>query len=87
MNLMYRIPGTPWGMEWVGGASYFTTKLLELKSANPDSLIMDAGDISEGNPLGDLRGNGGMIDFYNELDRKLKLLGGPGHRCRGRGQP
>nr|WP_321403849.1 DNRLRE domain-containing protein [uncultured Desulfobacter sp.] len=66
------------GMEWVGGASYFTTKLLELKSANPNSLIMDAGDISEGNPLGDLRGNGGMIDFYNELDRKLKLLGGRG---------
>jgi 2',3'-cyclic-nucleotide 2'-phosphodiesterase (5'-nucleotidase family) len=66
------------GMEWVGGASYFTTKLLELKSANPESLIMDAGDISEGNPLGDLRGNGGMIDFYNELDNKLKSLGGRG---------
>ncbi|WP_321417736.1 DNRLRE domain-containing protein [uncultured Desulfobacter sp.] len=66
------------GMEWVGGASYFTTRLLELKSASPDSLIMDAGDISEGNPIGDLRGNGGMIDFYNELDRKLKLLGGRG---------
>lgn len=66
------------GMEMVGGAPCFATKMLELKTANPDSLIMDAGDISEGNPLGDLRGNGGMIDFYNELDRKLKLLGGRG---------
>lgn len=66
------------GMEWVGGASYFASKLLELKAADPDSLIMDAGDISEGNPLGDLRGNGGMIDFYNLLDSKLKALGGRG---------
>ncbi|BBO68374.1 hypothetical protein DSCA_23040 [Desulfosarcina alkanivorans] len=66
------------GMEMVGGASCFATKMLELKTANPDSLIMDAGDISEGNPLGDLRGNGGMIDFYNLLDSKLKALGGRG---------
>ncbi len=65
-------------MEMVGGAPCFTTKMLALKSANPNSLIMDAGDLSEGNPLGDLRGNGGMVDFYNELDRKLKLLGGRG---------
>lgn len=62
----------------VGGAAAFTTKLLELKAANADSLILDAGDISEGNPVGDLRGNGAMIDFYNLLDAKLKALGGRG---------
>ncbi|GAB6906757.1 hypothetical protein JCM12296A_25930 [Desulfosarcina cetonica] len=65
-------------MEQVGGAAYFTTKMLELKAAEPNSLILDAGDISEGNPLGDLRGNGGIIDFYNLLDTKLKALGGRG---------
>ena len=64
--------------EAVGGAAYFTTKLLEMKGANPDSLILDAGDMSEGNPLGDLRGNGAMIDYYNLLDTKLKALGGRG---------
>ncbi|MBT8340019.1 MAG: bifunctional metallophosphatase/5'-nucleotidase [Desulfatitalea sp.] len=65
-------------MEMVGGAAYFGARMLELKAAEPDSLILDAGDISEGNPLGDLRGNGGMIDFYNLLDGKLKALGGRG---------
>lgn len=62
----------------VGGAAHFTAKLLELKAANTDSLILDAGDISEGNPVGDLRGNGAMIDFYNLLHTKLKALGGRG---------
>jgi 2',3'-cyclic-nucleotide 2'-phosphodiesterase (5'-nucleotidase family) len=65
-------------MEMVGGAAYFASKMLELKTAHPESLILDAGDISEGNPLGDLRGNGGMIDFYNLLDTRLKDLGGRG---------
>lgn len=64
--------------EKVGGASYLATKMIALKTASPDSLILDAGDISEGNPLGDLRTNGGMIDFYNMLDTKLKTLGGRG---------
>lgn len=64
--------------ETVGGAAYFTTKLMELKAANPNSLILDAGDISEGNPIGDLRGNGGMIDFLSMLDTRLKTLGGRG---------
>lgn len=66
------------GFETVGGAAHMASKMLSLKSANPDSLILDAGDISEGNPLGDLRTNGGMIDFYNLLDTKLKALGGRG---------
>ena len=65
-------------MEQVGGAACFAAKMLALKTSTPDSLILDAGDISEGNPLGDLRGNGGMIDFYNLLDTKLKALGGRG---------
>jgi 2',3'-cyclic-nucleotide 2'-phosphodiesterase (5'-nucleotidase family) len=65
-------------MEVVGGAACFGAKMLALKSATPDSLILDAGDMSEGNPLGDLRGNGGIIDFYNLLDAKLKALGGRG---------
>ena len=65
-------------MEKVGGAACFTTRMLALKTAQPDSLVLDAGDISEGNPLGDLRGNGGMIDFYNLMDAKLKALGGRG---------
>ncbi|MBD3317385.1 MAG: DNRLRE domain-containing protein, partial [Chitinivibrionales bacterium] len=64
--------------ERVGGAAHFATQLLELKENNPYSLILDAGDISEGSPLGDLRGNGGMVDFYNLLDGKLKALGGRG---------
>jgi 2',3'-cyclic-nucleotide 2'-phosphodiesterase (5'-nucleotidase family) len=58
-------------MEAVGGAAYFGAKMLELKAGHPNSLILDAGDISEGNPIGDLRGNGGMVDFYNLLDSKL----------------
>lgn len=64
------------GFEVVGGASRLATKMLQLKAADTNSLVLDAGDISEGNPLGDLRGNGGMIDFMNLLDRKLKTLGG-----------
>jgi 2',3'-cyclic-nucleotide 2'-phosphodiesterase (5'-nucleotidase family) len=65
-------------MEMVGGAAYFGAKLLALKAAQPDSLVLDGGDLSEGSPIGDLRGNGGIIDFYNLLDTKLKNLGGRG---------
>ncbi|MEW6221093.1 MAG: DNRLRE domain-containing protein, partial [Thermodesulfobacteriota bacterium] len=64
--------------EEVGGAAPFAAQLLARKAANPESLVLDAGDISEGSPLGDLRGNGGMVDFYNLLDAKLKALGGRG---------
>jgi 2',3'-cyclic-nucleotide 2'-phosphodiesterase (5'-nucleotidase family) len=62
----------------VGGGAYLASEMLALKAAVPHSLILDAGDISEGNPLGDLRGNGGMIDFMNMLDAKLKTIGGRG---------
>ncbi len=64
--------------EKIGGAAAFAANLLALKTAVPDSLVLDAGDLSEGSPLGDLRKGGGMIDFYNLLDRKLKALGGRG---------
>lgn len=60
----------------VGGAPHFTGKLLSMKAAVPDSLVLDAGDVSEGNPLGDLNDERGMIDFYNLLDSKLKALPG-----------
>lgn len=61
-----------------GGAAYFAAEMLALKQANPDALVLDAGDISEGNPVGDLRGNGGMVEFFNTLDQKLKAQGGRG---------
>ncbi len=63
------------GFEKAGGVAHLTTKVLELKGNTPQSLILDAGDISEGNPLGDLRGNGGTIDFFEALDSQLKALG------------
>jgi 2',3'-cyclic-nucleotide 2'-phosphodiesterase (5'-nucleotidase family) len=77
---MYDITGTNdvRELEEVGGMDYMAAKILELKQANPGSLILDAGDISEGSPLGDLRYNGGLIDCYNMLDAKLKALGGRG---------
>ncbi len=39
--------------EDVGGAAHMAGKMLELTAANPDSLVIDAGDISEGSPIGD----------------------------------
>ena len=64
--------------ELVGGAAYLATEVLQRKAADPDSLMLDAGDISEGNPLGDMGGNGAMVGFYNILDAKLKAQGGRG---------
>jgi alkaline phosphatase D len=66
------------GMEQAGGAAYLTTKVMELKAAHPHALVLDAGDMSEGGPLGDIRGNGGTIDFLELLDERLKSLGGRG---------
>ena len=65
-------------MEKAGGAAYMATKMLELKAADPTSLVLDAGDISEGSPLGDLSGNAGTLEFYKTLDTELKNLGGRG---------
>ncbi len=64
--------------ELVGGAPCFASKMIELKTSYPDALVLDAGDISEGNPLGDMNGNGAMVQFYQALDTKLKSLGGRG---------
>ena len=61
-------------LEEAGGAALLGAKVVELKKANPDSIYIDAGDISEGNPLGDLRGNGGTVDFFQQLNSELKGL-------------
>ena len=67
-------PGESAGLEEAGGAAYLAAKIVELKKAKPQSLMLDAGDISEGNPLGDLRGNGGTIEYFQVLDAQLKAL-------------
>ncbi len=68
----------PAKFELVGGAPCFATEMLQLKTQYPDSLVIDAGDISEGNPLGDMGGNESMVQFYQLLDTKLKAQGGRG---------
>lgn len=74
--------------EDVGGAAYVTGKMLALTTANPASLVIDAGDMSEGNPIGDMIATGcapggslpssncGMTQFYAMLSNKLKLVSG-----------
>jgi 2',3'-cyclic-nucleotide 2'-phosphodiesterase/3'-nucleotidase/5'-nucleotidase len=74
--------------EDVGGAAYVAGKMLALTTANPNSLVIDAGDISEGNPIGDMIATGcaaggtlpssncGMTQFYAMLSNKLKLVSG-----------
>lgn len=44
------------GFEDVGGAAYLAGKMLALTRANPTALVLDGGDISEGNPMGDMNG-------------------------------
>src|SRR5262249_22238048 len=41
------------GFENVGGAAYLASAILQGTAASPDALVLDGGDISEGNPLGD----------------------------------
>jgi 2',3'-cyclic-nucleotide 2'-phosphodiesterase (5'-nucleotidase family) len=65
-------------LESVGGAAYLGTKVLELKQAKPDALVLGGGDYSEGSPIGDLGGNRGIVEIYEELDAQLKALGGRG---------
>ncbi len=79
---------TPGGFEDVGGAPYVAGEMLSLTAGKPDSLVLDGGDISEGNPLGDMNGtatgsygNGGLTTFYSMLANKLKLV--PGRSGRG----
>ncbi|MFZ4856659.1 MAG: MBG domain-containing protein [Desulfuromonadaceae bacterium] len=80
--------------EDVGGAAHMAGKMLELTTATPDSLVIDAGDMSEGSPIGDMTfagcatggtpgmsSNCGMTKFYELLSNKLKLV--PGRNGRG----
>jgi 2',3'-cyclic-nucleotide 2'-phosphodiesterase (5'-nucleotidase family) len=66
------------GFEDVGGAAYLASKMLALTAAQPNSLVIDAGDISEGNPIGDMNGNGTMVQFYELLSQKLLVQRGRG---------
>ncbi|HTY07550.1 MAG TPA: 5'-nucleotidase C-terminal domain-containing protein, partial [Candidatus Edwardsbacteria bacterium] len=73
------IPGhskTDSAFEDVGGAAYLAGEMLSLTAAQPNSLVIDAGDISEGNPIGDMNGNGTMTQFYTLLSSKLKNVAG-----------
>ena len=67
--------------EDVGGAAYLASEMLQLTTTQPNSLVIDAGDISEGNPIGDMNGNGSMTQFYTLLSGKLKKV--PGRNSRG----
>ena len=75
--------------EDVGGAAYLGGKELSLVNATPDSLVLDAGDISEGNPIGDWNGpgstigtfgNGTIVEYFKLLDSKLRTIPGRGGR-------
>ncbi|MEI9999294.1 MAG: DNRLRE domain-containing protein [Verrucomicrobiota bacterium] len=64
----------------VGGAAYMGAKILSLTAANTNCLVLDGGDISEGNPIGDYNngpdvttpGNAGVVGFFQLLSQKLK---------------
>lgn len=64
--------------EDVGGAAFLASKMLALTAADPQSLVIDAGDISEGNPIGDMNGNASMTQFYQMLSSKLQAQRGRG---------
>ena len=73
----------------VGGAEYMTGELLSLVGGQPTALVLDGGDISEGNPVGDMNpsnpsstsyGNGGMTGFYELMHSKLTQVAGRGGR-------
>lgn len=75
--------------EDVGGVAYMGGKILELTTATPDALVLDGGDISEGNPIGDWNGpgfvsgtygDGTIVDYYKMLHAKLKAVPGRGGR-------
>ena len=71
------IPNPGWAgpvFEDVGGAVYLAAA-IEQYTADPNSLFIDGGDISEGNPIGDMNGNGTMASFYIALSDRLKGMG------------
>ena len=75
--------------EDVGGISYMGSKVISLATGQPDALVLDGGDISEGNPIGDWNGpgfatgtygDGTIVDYYKMLHAKLKAIPGRGGR-------
>jgi len=71
--------------ESVGGAAYVGAKILALAGAQPDALVLDGGDISEGNPIGDWNGppapagsfgNATIVNYFKLIDTKLKAIAG-----------
>ena len=73
----------------VGGVAYMGSKILSLASGQPDALVLDGGDISEGNPIGDWNGpgfavgtygDGTIVEYYKMLDTKLKAISARGGR-------
>lgn len=61
-----------------GGASAFTSLMLQKKTESPSSLILMGGDYFEGGVLGDLDGGRGTMEWLDLLDSKLESLGGRG---------
>ena len=75
--------------ESVGGVAYLGAKMFSLVAGEPDALVLDGGDISEGNPVGDWNGpgnptgsygNGTSVAFYQLYDTKLRAVPGRGGR-------
>jgi 2',3'-cyclic-nucleotide 2'-phosphodiesterase (5'-nucleotidase family) len=75
--------------EDVGGIAYLGAKVISLATGTPDALVLDGGDISEGNPIGDWNGPGfatgtygnqTIVDYFKMLDTKLKAIPGRGGR-------
>jgi 2',3'-cyclic-nucleotide 2'-phosphodiesterase (5'-nucleotidase family) len=64
--------------EDVGGAAYLAAAVLNGTAADPNALVLDGGDISEGNPIGDIGGNLSMTNFYDMLRMKLIAQRGRG---------
>jgi 2',3'-cyclic-nucleotide 2'-phosphodiesterase (5'-nucleotidase family) len=64
--------------EDVGGAATLAAAVLQGTAAHPDALVLDGGDISEGNPIGDIGGNLSMVQFYDMLTMKLTAQRGRG---------
>ncbi len=69
----------------VGGAAYMAGEMLSLTSTTPNALVLDGGDMSEGNPIGDFDnvtvnapGNAGVVGFFQLLSNKLKAQRGRG---------
>ena len=75
------IPSYDWttsSFEDVGGAAYLAGAVEHFTTLQPNSLFVDAGDISEGNPIGDMNGNATMTQFYALLSNQLKSQGSRG---------